>query len=72
MWEKVEYNKEKILVVDDEVSICCILEIWLLMIGYDVIIVVDGEEVLEIFYNVDLDLVVLDVMMLKLDGYGVC
>lgn len=72
MWEKVEYNKEKILVVDDEVSICCILEIWLLMIGYDVVIVVDGEEVLEIFYNIILDLVVLDVMMLKLDGYGVC
>lgn len=42
------------------------------MIGYEVVIVVDGEEAIVIFYESDFDLVVLDVMMFKLDGYGVC
>jgi len=32
----------------------------------------DGEEALDTFRKADPDLVVLDVMMPKLDGYGVC
>jgi OmpR family response regulator RpaB len=65
-------HKEKILVVDDEASIRRILETRLSMIGYDVVTAADGEEALDTFRNTDPDLVVLDVMMPKLDGYGVC
>ena len=58
--------------VDDEASIRRILETRLSMIGYDVVTAADGEEALETFRNTVPDLVVLDVMMPKLDGYGVC
>jgi OmpR family response regulator RpaB len=63
--------KETILVVDDEVSIRRILETRLAMFGYQVATAADGEEALERFQAVEPDLVVLDVMMPKLDGYGV-
>jgi OmpR family response regulator RpaB len=68
----LENHKEKILVVDDEASIRRILETRLSMIGYDVVTAADGEEALGIFQETTPDLVVLDVMMPKLDGYGVC
>ncbi|MEO0946896.1 MAG: response regulator transcription factor [Cyanobacteria bacterium J06641_5] len=68
----MEAHKERILVVDDEASIRRILETRLSMIGYDVVTAADGEEALETFGSSKPDLVVLDVMMPKLDGYGVC
>jgi len=40
------------------------------MIGYDVVTAADGEEALDTFRKADPNLVVLDVMMPKLDGYG--
>jgi Response regulators consisting of a CheY-like receiver domain and a winged-helix DNA-binding domain len=64
--------KETILVVDDEASIRRILETRLTMIGYNVITASDGNEALECFRASEPDLVVLDVMMPRLDGYGVC
>ena len=64
--------KETILVVDDEASIRRILETRLSMIGYKVVTACDGVEALELFQSTNPDLVVLDVMMPKLDGYGVC
>ncbi len=65
-------RKERILVVDDEASIRRILETRLSMIGYDVVTASDGEEAISVFHQEVPDLVVLDVMMPKLDGYGVC
>lgn len=65
-------NKEKVLVVDDEASIRRILDTRLSMIGYIVITACDGEEALSSFRKEDPNLVILDVMMPKLDGYGVC
>jgi len=65
-------RKEKVLVVDDEASIRRILETRLSMIGYEVVTAADGEEALQTFGQDEPDLVVLDVMMPKLDGYGVC
>ncbi len=64
--------KETILVVDDEASIRRILETRLSMIGYQVVTASDGLEAIETFRRTSPDLVVLDVMMPKLDGYGVC
>lgn len=68
----MENYKEKVLVVDDEASIRRILEARLSMIGYHVITAVNGEEALLSFKEELPDLVILDVMMPKLDGYGVC
>lgn len=67
--ESVEH--EKILVVDDEASIRRILETRLKMVGYEVATAADGEEALEVFNKFNPDLIILDVMMPKLDGYGV-
>jgi len=64
-------SKGTILVVDDEASIRRILETRLSMVGYTVATASDGEEALDLFPTVEPDLVVLDVMMPKLDGYGV-
>ena len=64
-------SKEIILVADDEASIRRILETRLSMIGYQVVTACNGNEALQQFQNCEPDLVVLDVMMPKLDGYGV-
>lgn len=72
MPNSLESRKEKILVVDDEASIRRILETRLSMIGYEVVTAADGEDALSMFHQETPDLVVLDVMMPKLDGYGVC
>ena len=63
--------RQKILVADDEASIRRILETRLKMVGYDVVTAEDGEEAVEVFNKTNPDLVVLDVMMPKMDGYGV-
>lgn len=68
----MENHKEKILVVDDEISIRRILETRLSMIGYSVITAGDGEEALELYKKEMPSLIILDIMMPKLDGYGVC
>lgn len=65
-------SKEKILIVDDETSIRRILETRLSMIGYEVVSASDGEEALSMYRKEYPHLIVLDVMMPKLDGYGVC
>ena len=64
-------TRQKILVADDEASISRILETRLKMVGYDVVTAEDGEEAVEVFNKTNPDLVVLDVMMPKMDGYGV-
>ena len=64
-------SKQRILVADDEASIRRILETRLKMVGYDVVTAEDGEEAVEVFNKTNPDLVVLDVMMPKMDGYGV-
>ena len=64
-------SKQRILVVDDEASIRRILETRLKMVGYDVVTAEDGEEAVEVYNKTAPDLVILDVMMPKMDGYGV-
>ena len=65
-------SKGKILVVDDEIYIVHILDFSLGMEGYEVVTALDGEQALEKVKTEKPDLIVLDIMMPKLDGYEVC
>jgi len=58
--------------VDDEPSICQILKKRLSVAGFEVAIAADGLEALDRFTVEGPDLAVLDVMLPKLDGLGVC
>ena len=62
----------RILIVDDEPNIAASLEFLLQRGGYDVRVAHDGEEALAQAESFRPELVLLDVMMPKLNGYEVC
>jgi DNA-binding response OmpR family regulator len=62
----------RILLVDDEQSVQKLLAYPLRKEGYEVVPAMDGEEALERCRGQSFDLVVLDVMLPKLDGFDVC
>ncbi|HIX65344.1 MAG TPA: response regulator transcription factor [Candidatus Anaerotruncus excrementipullorum] len=62
----------KIMVVDDDQNICELLRLYLEKDGYTVVIANDGEEALAKFPAENPDLMLLDIMMPKLDGWQVC
>ncbi len=62
----------KILVVDDDQSICELLKIYLENDGYEVKIANDGVEAVAAFKIYEPDLVLLDIMLPKKDGWSVC
>lgn len=62
----------KILVVDDEKSIVNIIAYNLKKEGYEVICAGDGEVALKLAIEQTPDLILLDIMMPKMDGYEVC
>lgn len=62
----------RILIVEDDPDIQELLQAYLSEEGYDTISALDGEEALEKFHTGQIDLVLLDVMLPKLDGYDVC
>lgn len=62
----------KILIVEDELPIQSVLRELLVDAGYEVAVASDGMEGAELFRRGNYDLVLLDIMMPKLDGYGVC
>src|SRR3954465_8762559 len=64
--------KGKILVVDDEIYIVHILDFSLGMEGYEVITALDGEQAVERAIAEKPELIGLDIMMPKLDGYETC
>jgi len=62
----------KILIVDDDPDIVDALYVLLEGEGYDVVSASDGEEGLARIKEENPDLIILDLLMPKLDGYGVC
>ena len=62
----------KILVVDDDANICDMLKLYFENEGYDVKTVNDGVEGVNFFKMFEPDLVLLDIMLPKKDGYQVC
>jgi len=65
-------NSEKILIIEDEENILEAVKYTLTQEGYDVFTSVDGEDGLEKAQEIKPDLVLLDVMLPKMDGFEVC
>src|SRR2546430_10176884 len=62
---------ETILVVDDDPDIARFVEVNLRSAGYEVAVAADGEEALDRAQDMRPDLVLLDVMMPRIDGFEV-
>ncbi|MBI5416122.1 MAG: response regulator [Candidatus Omnitrophica bacterium] len=65
-------SKKKILVVDDEQDMLYAIKLQLEARGFDVFTACDGQEGLNIARQEAPDLIILDVMLPKVDGYKVC
>lgn len=63
---------EKILIVDDDPNICELLRLYLAKEGYETQLAHDGEAAIALFDSFKPNLVLLDVMMPKMDGWEVC
>lgn len=64
--------KNKILLVDDEEDILALVRVRLEANNYEVITAKDGQEGLNLARSIKPDLIVLDLMLPKIDGYKVC
>ena len=62
----------KLLVVDDDPNISELLKLYFEKEGYEVKTAADGEEGVSTFKSIDPDIVLLDVMLPKKDGFQVC
>ena len=62
----------KILVIDDDTNICDLLQMYLVKEGYEVKTANDGVEGLATFRMYEPDMVLLDIMLPKKDGWQVC
>lgn len=65
-------KKPRILIVDDEERNLRLLEISLSTLGYEIFLAGDGREALDRVAAVNPDLILLDVMMPRLNGFEVC
>jgi DNA-binding response OmpR family regulator len=65
-------STKKILVVEDEPSLALALEDDLRREGYDVVVVSDGDSAVHTALSQSFDLMLLDVMLPKKDGFEVC
>lgn len=63
---------QSILVVEDDQDIQELLREFLKEAGYDVMVAGDGVEVMDLFAKNRYDLILLDIMLPKIDGFGVC
>jgi len=64
--------KYKILVVDDDINICELLRLYLEKDGFETVVANDGEQAVEYALKFSPDLILLDIMLPKLDGWQVC
>ena len=62
----------KILIVDDDANICELLRLYLKKDGFDTVVANDGEQAVEYASKYSPDLILLDIMLPKLDGWQVC
>ncbi|MFN4854903.1 MAG: response regulator transcription factor [Bacteroidota bacterium] len=65
-------TKPRILLVEDEENILEMLTLNLELEGYDVFRAVEGRQALKYFKSAKYDLIILDVMLPEIDGFGIC
>ena len=65
-------NIKRLLVVEDEPEIRELMKNYLTHEGFEVVLAEDGVEAISIFSKGGFNLVILDIMMPKIDGFGVC
>ena len=63
---------KEILIVDDEPSIVVPIQFLMEQQGYNVLVAENGEDALDIIYKYTPDLILLDIMLPRIDGYEVC
>ncbi len=65
-------RKQKILVVDDEKELSALVSLHMKMAGFEVLTANSGEKALELSREETPDLIILDLMLPKIDGWQVC
>ncbi len=65
-------SQYKILIVDDDENICELLRLYLEKDGFLTVVANDGEQAVEYSEKYTPDLILLDIMLPKLDGWQVC
>ena len=68
----MKMSLEKILIVDDDTNICELLRLYIEKEGFNVVIANDGATAVKMFREQQPDLMLLDIMLPKLDGWQVC
>ncbi len=62
----------KVLIVDDDVNICELLRLYLEKDGFEVVVANDGQAAISAVAKHKPDIMLLDIMLPKLDGWQVC
>lgn len=66
------YTMSKILIVEDDLFIQALLHDFIQEAGYCVVLAADGVEALAKYSEQSFDLILLDIMLPQIDGFGVC
>ncbi len=69
---EVQMSKQKILIIEDDKHIAKLVKYNADRAGYDCTVVQDGEEALDVLAKQSADLILLDIMLPKMDGFEVC
>ncbi len=65
-------SEAKILIVDDDINICELLKLYLEKNGFSTFTANDGVSAISVFKEKEPDLILLDIMLPRLDGWQVC
>lgn len=65
-------EKKRLLIVDDEPDLAEMVKFRLEANGYEILLASDGQQALEVARKEKPDLIILDLMLPKMDGYKVC